>query len=102
MLEVDAEEVDEEVGRLAQQISFSFIDLLHRLICCQVQNMWRTAYKLTKVFGHPDYKGPLRCAATIKAKLEKFKINLPLIRALCNPGMKERHWEASLSSLTAP
>jgi dynein heavy chain len=37
-------------------------------------------------------KGPLRAAATIKAKLEKFKINMPLINALCNPGIKNRHW----------
>ncbi|KAK3779700.1 hypothetical protein RRG08_013655 [Elysia crispata] len=58
-----------------------------------VQNLWRTAYKLTKVFGHPDFKGPMRASATIKAKLEKFKINMPLISALCNPGIKDRHWE---------
>ncbi|XP_055958183.1 dynein axonemal heavy chain 3 [Patella vulgata] len=58
----------------------------------EVQNQWRTAYKLTKIFGHPDLKGPLKAAATIKAKLEKFKINMPLINALCNPGIKPRHW----------
>ncbi|ESO88893.1 hypothetical protein LOTGIDRAFT_125424 [Lottia gigantea] len=69
LLEVIAEEVEEEV-----------------------QNQWRTAYKLTKIFGHPDLKGPLKAAVTIKAKLEKFKINMPLINALCNPGLKERHW----------
>ncbi|XP_066284547.1 dynein axonemal heavy chain 3-like isoform X3 [Branchiostoma lanceolatum] len=70
LLQVNAEEVDEEV-----------------------QNLWRTSYKLTKIFSHPDYMGPLRAAATIKAKLEKFKINMPLIRALCTPGIKDRHWD---------
>ena len=59
----------------------------------QVQNLWRTAYKLTKVFAHPDYKGPMRASATIKAKLEKFKISMPIICALCNPGIKQRHWD---------
>ena len=59
----------------------------------QVQNLWRTAYKLTKVFAHPDYKGPMRASATIKAKLEKFKISMPIISALCNPGIKQRHWD---------
>ncbi|KAL8620382.1 hypothetical protein ACOMHN_013007 [Nucella lapillus] len=59
----------------------------------QVQNLWRTAYKLTKLFAHPDYKGPMRASATIKAKLEKFKISMPIISALCNPGIKERHWQ---------
>ncbi|KAK6993742.1 dynein heavy chain 3 axonemal, partial [Biomphalaria glabrata] len=58
-----------------------------------VQTLWRTAYKLTKVFSHSDMKGPLRVSATIKAKLEKFKINMPLITALCNPGIKQRHWD---------
>ena len=72
----------------------------------QVQALWRTAYKLTKQFMHPDYKGPMRASATIKGKLEKFKINMPLINALCNPGIKKRHWEmmskkvANLSNLT--
>uniref|UniRef100_H2YSE0 AAA+ ATPase domain-containing protein n=1 Tax=Ciona savignyi TaxID=51511 RepID=H2YSE0_CIOSA len=36
---------------------------------------------------------PLKAAATIKNKLEKFRINMPLINALCNPGIKDRHWE---------
>ena len=39
---------------------------------------------------HP---GPLKAAATIKGKLEKFKINMPLITAICNPGLKPRHWD---------
>uniref|UniRef100_A0A1I8FV89 DHC_N2 domain-containing protein n=1 Tax=Macrostomum lignano TaxID=282301 RepID=A0A1I8FV89_9PLAT len=71
MLQVDAEIVEEEV-----------------------EVLWKTAYRLTKVFSHPDFKGPMRCAATMKARLEKFKINLPLVRALCNPGLKSRHWQA--------
>ncbi|ELT89912.1 hypothetical protein CAPTEDRAFT_157693, partial [Capitella teleta] len=70
LLQVNAEEVEEEV-----------------------QSLWRTAYKLTKLFAHPEFKGPMRAAATIKGKLEKFKINMPLINALCNPGIKDRHWE---------
>ena len=58
-----------------------------------MQALWRTAYKLTKQFMHPDFKGPMRASVTIKGKLEKFKIDMPLITALCNPGLKERHWE---------
>ncbi|KAJ8047551.1 Dynein heavy chain 3, axonemal [Holothuria leucospilota] len=69
LLEVNAEDVEEEV-----------------------QNLWRTSYKLTKLFAKPDLIGPMRAAATIKGKLEKFKINMPLVHALCNPGIKERHW----------
>ena len=31
--------------------------------------------------------------AHIKEKLEGFKENLPLISAMLNPGMRERHWK---------
>ncbi|KAK2157592.1 hypothetical protein LSH36_188g04054 [Paralvinella palmiformis] len=71
LLQVNAEEVEEEV-----------------------QALWRTAYKLTKLFAHPEYKGPMKAAMSIKGKLEKFKINMPLISTLCNPGIKDRHWES--------
>ncbi|XP_071815449.1 dynein axonemal heavy chain 3-like isoform X3 [Apostichopus japonicus] len=69
LLDVNAEDVEEEV-----------------------QGLWRSSYKLTKQFAKPDMIGPMRAAATIKGKLEKFKINMPLVHALCNPGIKERHW----------
>ncbi|XP_041458176.1 dynein heavy chain 3, axonemal-like isoform X7 [Lytechinus variegatus] len=69
------------------------LDVNAEVVEDEVQNMWRTSYKLTKVFAHPDMMGPMRAATTIKAKLEKFKINMPLINALCNPGIKQRHWD---------
>lgn len=59
----------------------------------QVQNLWRTAYKLTKQFQQPEFRGPLKASRTIKQKLETFKINMPLINCLCNPGLKDRHWQ---------
>ncbi|XP_041110137.1 dynein heavy chain 3, axonemal-like isoform X2 [Polyodon spathula] len=58
----------------------------------QVQSLWKTSYKLTKVLHHPDLHGPLKAATTIKTKLDKFRINMPLIKALCSPGIKQRHW----------
>lgn len=63
-----------------------------RVFVVQVQSIWKTAYKLTKLFAHPDYRGPMRAAAKIKGRLEKFKIDMPLINTLCNPGIKDRHW----------
>ena len=67
--------------------------LLSHLILSQVQSLWRTAYKLTRLFASPEYRGPLRAAMTIKGKLEKFRIHMPLINVLCNPGIKDRHWQ---------
>lgn len=60
----------------------------------KVQSMWKLSYKLTKQFKGGDSKGPLRTAMTMKGRLEKFKINIPLIQVVCNPGLKSRHWDA--------
>lgn len=56
--------------------------------------MWKLSYKLTKQFKSADTKGPLKIAVTIKSRLEKFKIHIPLIQVVCNPGLKTRHWDA--------
>ncbi|XP_053321162.1 dynein axonemal heavy chain 3-like [Spea bombifrons] len=69
LLQVNAEEVQEEV-----------------------QNLWKISYKLTKAFHHPDLHRPLKVATTIKTRLEKFKLSMPLVTALCTPGIKPRHW----------
>ncbi len=71
---------------------FGIFELKNEIVF-QVSSLWKVSYKLTKVFNHPDLMGPLRAAATIKARIEKFKINMPLITALCTPGIKQRHWD---------
>jgi len=67
ILGLNAEEVAEEVG-----------------------NLWRVMYKLVRSFG--DLAGPMRVATTVKNRLEKFKVHLPLLATLCNPGLRPRHW----------
>uniref|UniRef100_H3AK49 Dynein axonemal heavy chain 3 n=1 Tax=Latimeria chalumnae TaxID=7897 RepID=H3AK49_LATCH len=57
----------------------------------EVGNMGRTIYKLTKTFG--DVYGPRRVAENVKIKIDKFKQYLPIISCICNPGIKDRHWE---------
>lgn len=56
----------------------------------------RKLYKLTKVFsgagGIESKEAPLAVAEEGKAKVVAFQANLPLIAAICNPGMRERHW----------
>ena len=56
--------------------------------------MWKLSYQLVKQFRTViDCKSQLKVALTLKTSLERFKINLPLINATCNPGFKRRHWK---------
>ena len=61
-----------------------------------VGNWGRQLYKLAK--GLTGLKGPLKVVEHIKEKLEDFKGNLPLITALLNPGMRDRHWKSLAAS----
>ncbi|XP_078610604.1 dynein axonemal heavy chain 3-like isoform X1 [Branchiostoma floridae x Branchiostoma japonicum] len=66
--DLNAEELEEEIG-----------------------NMWRTMYKLTKQFS--DVAGPRRIAESVKSKIDKFKQHMPILQTICNPGIRDRHWE---------
>ena len=57
----------------------------------EVSGMWRTLFKLTKTFS--DVPGPRRVADSTKSKIDKFKVYLPLLSCICNPGLRDRHWE---------
>ena len=67
-MELNAEEVEEEVG-----------------------NMWRIMHKLSKTLA--DKPNPKRSADITKSKLDKFKQHLPLLQTFCNPGIRDRHWQ---------
>ena len=49
-------------------------------------------YKLTKTLG--DQHGPRTVAEKVKAKIDKFKANMPILQTICNPGIRDRHWDA--------
>lgn len=57
----------------------------------EIGGMYRTVLKLTKTFG--DAPGPRRVADSVKTKIDKFKVHIPLLQIICNPGLRDRHWE---------
>jgi dynein heavy chain len=40
-----------------------------------------------------EFPAAVRISTSVKEKLQEFVLNLPLMRVLCNPGMRMRHWE---------
>jgi dynein heavy chain len=59
----------------------------------EVSNMWRIAFKLKAQFEQDKHPKPATVAAKVKTDLDNFKENVPLLHALCNPGLRERHWK---------
>lgn len=53
--------------------------------------MWKTLHKLTKSLS--ALPGPRRVAKTFKGKVDQFKQHVPILSTICNPGIKDRHWE---------
>ncbi|XP_026865841.2 dynein heavy chain 7, axonemal [Electrophorus electricus] len=65
-----------------------------------VGNYWRAIYKLEKSFQ--DSPRALHIATRIKADIEAFKEHVPLVQVLCNPGLRDRHWDAMSAAVGFP
>ncbi|XP_054715919.1 dynein axonemal heavy chain 7-like [Uloborus diversus] len=53
--------------------------------------IWRNLYKLQKTFS--DMPKPMGIAESVRGTVEKFKDYVPLVHTVCNPGLRERHWD---------
>ena len=69
----------------------SFTNLNAEDIDTEVSDMWRVMYKLTKTLG--EQPGPRNVADRMKGKIDKFKAHLPILHTICNPGIRDRHWD---------
>jgi dynein heavy chain, axonemal len=70
----------------------SITDLEPEKVENDVDTAWRTAYKFQKTWA--DNSNALKLAVSMKESVGKFKTNVPLVLALCNPGLRDRHWDA--------
>ncbi|KAF4662797.1 hypothetical protein FOZ61_002166 [Perkinsus olseni] len=64
----------------------------------ETMTMWRSAYKLQATFEQDGREAPMKAASFVKKGLDEVKKHLPLLQALCNPGLRGRHW-AEISSV---
>ncbi|XP_063858635.1 dynein axonemal heavy chain 3-like isoform X1 [Scylla paramamosain] len=56
----------------------------------EVEEMWKTMFKLTKTFM--DQVGSRRVAEYVKERIEKFRLHVPVLQCICSPGLRQRHW----------
>ncbi|KAJ3073482.1 Dynein heavy chain 1, axonemal [Podochytrium sp. JEL0797] len=69
----------------------SFLELNAEDVEKNLTNAWRVMFKSVKYFK--NIPGCLSVATQVKDEMDEFKPNLPLIQALRNPGMRDRHWD---------
>ncbi|KAI9224346.1 dynein heavy chain and region D6 of dynein motor-domain-containing protein [Blastocladiella britannica] len=68
-----------------------FLDLVAEDVEKNLTTAWRAMFKTVKTFKSSP--GCLAVATQLKDEMDAFKPALPLITALRNPGMRDRHWE---------
>ncbi|XP_069555861.1 dynein axonemal heavy chain 3 [Brachyistius frenatus] len=68
-----------------------FLHLDAEKISDELDIMWKTTHKLTKTFA--SLPSPGRVAKSFKSNIDQFKQHLPVLTTICNPGIKDRHWE---------
>lgn len=73
------------------------LELDAEVIEMEVDNLKREMNGVLATLG--DAKAPRKIASQIGEKIDEFMKNIPLIRVLCNPGMRARHW-AKLSDVS--
>jgi len=68
-----------------------------------VGDFFRRVFKLCKFFGGqsggPTLEAPLAVAEATKKRVDDFKVYIPLLHAVCNQGLRPRHWK-QMSEIT--
>lgn len=69
----------------------SILELDAEEIEAEVDSLKRDVYKISATMN--DLPAPQKIVKHIKEKIDEFSTNLSAIRILCNPGLRDRHWE---------
>lgn len=75
---------------MCSQVSVCTLPCVHR--------WWRSSAKLLKQLSGP----PLEVAEAVRQQLQAFQQHIPLISALRNPGLRDRHWEKISAAVGCP
>jgi len=62
-----------------------------------INDTWRNLFKASKALA--DHEGISNLALSVRAEIDEFKPLMPIITALRNPGLRERHWESLSADL---
>ena len=71
----------------------AFTELDSEHITKTIDTLSKNLNKCSKTFERQKINGCLTIAQTIRNQVQEFKPYCPMITALRNPGMKDRHWE---------
>ncbi|KAG2490029.1 hypothetical protein HYH03_011494 [Edaphochlamys debaryana] len=91
--------VSQFYDKFASWMNGPFYKLNPEEVEADTNDAFRRLYKLTKFFsgsgGTTEVReAPLAVAEEAKVKVQSFQEHIPLITAICNPGLRERHWGA--------
>ena len=62
-----------------------------------IADTWRNLFKASKVLAEHD--GLSNLCLSVRAEIDDFKPIMPIVTALRNPGLRERHWQAMSADL---
>jgi dynein heavy chain len=68
------------------------LDLNAEKVENEIDNAWRTAYKFQKTWA--DNPNAMKLTMSMKESVGNFKKNVPLVTVMCNPGLRDRHWDS--------
>ena len=88
-------------ANLHEYLNGNFMELDGPKIKKEVDSWWKGSYKL-KAALEEDCPEAAECAQALRDETALFKKKLPIIEALANPALKDRHWERLSDKLGTP